>query len=63
MANEAFSVHDSPDEPLVGKEQPNEDTARWESVSVAYGVLSVVSKTMLEYGFLVLLDVLPTVQN
>ena len=63
VPRESFSISDGQDEPLVGKEQANEDTARWESVSVAYGVLSVVSKTMLEYGFLVLLDVLPTVQN
>ena len=48
---------------MLDPETPSTNTARWEWISVAYGVLSVVSKTMLKYGFLVLLDVLPTVDK
>jgi len=63
VPRDSFAVSDNQEEPLVERAQANSDTARWESISVAYGILSVVSKTMLEYGFLVLLDVLPTVDN
>ena len=61
LPRESYSVDE--DERLLGEDTPSTDTARWEWISVAYGVLSVVSKTMLEYGFLVLLDVLPTVDK
>jgi len=50
-------------EKLLAAVAPRSDSARWETVSVAYGVLSVVSKTMLEYGFLVLLNVVPTTSS
>jgi len=42
--------------------RPPADHARWAAVAFAYGVLSVVSKTLLEYGFLVLIRIAPTTQ-
>jgi len=58
-----YTIAGGENENLLDKEHTDDDTARWASISTAYGVLSVVSKTTLEYGFLVLLDVLPTVDK
>ena len=38
---------------------PTKDTARWALATNAYGILSVAAKTVLEFGFLMLLETMP----
>lgn len=38
---------------------PDKDAARWGMATNAYGILSVTAKTVLEFGFLMLLESIP----
>jgi hypothetical protein len=44
---------------VPGKRMPKKDLASWETVSMLYALLSVVAKTLLEFGFLVLVRQVP----
>lgn len=44
------------------KESPP-DVARWELAAMAYAILSVTAKSLLEYGFLALLETMPPLTN
>lgn len=39
------------------------DIARWGTASMVYGILSVAAKTLLEYGFILLVETTPNVQR
>jgi len=39
--------------------KPDKNAPRWELAAQAYAVLSVIAKTLLEFGFLMLLETMP----